>query len=157
MMRRAAVLIITQICLCAVVFMILYFAWFAMRQRSQQICSRMSLDNGTEMNTAKCGNEIRHLFLNYKALMGRNKGGGGCTGKLDWKGERRASQPNVGEMEINQKSEKEMIYCGKMEKRRAAGGRRGRAMSVSERSRGNQLLSNGRWLHLLLNVKYISI
>lgn len=40
----------------------------------------MSLDNGTEMNAAKCGNEIRHLFLNYNALMGRDKGGGGGKG-----------------------------------------------------------------------------
>lgn len=32
-----------------------------------------------EMKSAKCVNEIRHLFLNYNALMGKNRGGGGGT------------------------------------------------------------------------------
>lgn len=58
----------------------------------------------------------------------------GCTGKLDWKGER-AKQHNVGETEINQNWEKEMIYCGEIEsrvvwreregERREGGGREG--------------------------------
>ena len=40
----------------------------------------MSPDNDTEMNAAKCGNEIRHLFLNYNTLMGKDRGGGGGGG-----------------------------------------------------------------------------
>lgn len=57
------------------------------------ICLRISPDNDTEMSAAKCGNEIRHLFLNYNALMGKDRGGRRvrgrgekgrvCTGKLD--------------------------------------------------------------------------
>lgn len=37
----------------------------------------MSPDNDTEMNAAKCGNEIRHLFLNYNGLIGKDRGAGG--------------------------------------------------------------------------------
>lgn len=30
----------------------------------------------TEMKAAKCGNEIRDIFLNYNAMMGKNREGG---------------------------------------------------------------------------------
>lgn len=63
------------------------------------MCLKMSLDNDKEMNAAKCGNEIRHLFLNYNGQMGKDGGerGGGWgrrrvnTGKLDSNGERTPS------------------------------------------------------------------
>jgi len=45
------------------------------------------------------------------------------------KGRKNARQQNVGEIEINQKCEKEMIYRGKVEKREEQGeavGERGR-------------------------------
>lgn len=34
------------------------------------------LHNDTEMSAAKCGNEIRRLFLNYNGLIGKDIGGG---------------------------------------------------------------------------------
>lgn len=43
-----------------------------------------------EMKSAKCVNEIRHLFLNYNALMGKNRGGGGTQGEGERKEEESA-------------------------------------------------------------------